>query len=176
PVQEISDWFEHWATAGVKPAFMVEYGVPFSWDWAMYRGWYNGRREWGSAVVPWEFCLAEWNAQFFGDPAYRISDLEKANLRWEAAQFRAGKVWHRWDYPTALGSSAFAERDPIFAMYLKDNWRAYRTWGVSAVSPWEHAIFWKLRPGVDKSRKELPVDWERLQRPGFSADYLGERY
>ena len=49
--------------------------------------------------VPWEFCLAEWNAQFLGDRAYRISEAEKENLRWEAKQFRAGNLWHRWDYP-----------------------------------------------------------------------------
>jgi beta-galactosidase len=175
PIQELSDWFEHWATQGVKPVFLCEYGVPFSWDWTMYRGWYHGKREWGSAVVPWEFCLAEWDAQFFGDRAYRISDREKANLRWEAAQFRAGRVWHRWDYPTTVGSGAFEERNPVFADYITDNWRAYRTWGVSAFSPWEHAMYWLLRDGVDKSRKALPVDWERLQRPGFSPDYLEER-
>jgi len=72
PIQEMDDWFGHWATAGVKPVFLVEYGAPFGWDWTMYRGWYNGQREFGSAVVPWEFCLAEWNAQFLGDEAYRI--------------------------------------------------------------------------------------------------------
>ena len=32
-----------------------------TWDWAMYRGWYKGKREFGSAAVPWEFCFAEWN-------------------------------------------------------------------------------------------------------------------
>jgi beta-galactosidase/beta-glucuronidase len=32
PIQEMSDWFEHWATAGVKPLFLCEYGVPFTWD------------------------------------------------------------------------------------------------------------------------------------------------
>ncbi|HLJ54495.1 MAG TPA: glycoside hydrolase family 2 TIM barrel-domain containing protein, partial [Chthonomonadaceae bacterium] len=147
PVQELCDWFEHWATTGVKPVFLCEYGVPFSWDWAMYRGWYKGKREWGSAVVPWEFCLAEWDAQIFGDRAYAISDKEKANLRWEAAQFRAGRVWHRWDYPNQLGSGGFAERNPVFGEYITANWRAYRGWGVSAFSPWEHAMFWVLRPG-----------------------------
>jgi hypothetical protein len=176
PVQELSDWFEHWATEGVKPVFTCEYGAPFTWDWTMYRGWYKGQREWGSAAVPWEFCLAEWNAQFFGDSAFRISDAEKQNLRWEAKQFAAGKVWHRWDYPVEVGSSRFAERYPVFALYLTDNWRAYRTWGVSAISPWEYGHYWKLREGVDKNRRELKVDWENLQRPGFSPDYLGQRY
>ena len=61
PIQELSDWFEHWATKGVKPVFTCEYGAPFTWDWTMYRGWYKGKRTFGSAAVPWEFCLAEWN-------------------------------------------------------------------------------------------------------------------
>ena len=176
PIQEMSDWFEHWATHGVKPVFTCEYGAPFTWDWTMYRGWYKGQREFGSAMVPWEFCLAEWNAQFFGDQAFQISEPEKANLRWEARQFRAGNLWHRWDYPFAVGSSRFDERYPVFAMYLTDNWRAFRTWGVSAISPWEHEHFWKLREGVDRNRKQFQVDWENLQRPGFSPDYVEQRY
>lgn len=176
PVQELSDWFEHWATAGVKPVFLCEYGAPFSWDWTMYRGWYKGQRSFGSAKVPWEFCLAEWNAQFLGDRAFPASDAEKANLRWEAKQFHEGNLWHRWDYPYEVGSREFSERYPVFALYLEDNWRAFRTWGVSAISPWEHGIFWKLRGGVSKGRKDLPVDWENLQRPGFSPDYIEGRY
>jgi beta-galactosidase len=176
PIQELSDWFEPWATHGVKPVFLCEYGAPFTWDWTMYRGWYQGDREFGSAKVPWEFCLAEWNAQFLGDRAFPISEPERENLRWEAAQFRAGRLWHRWDYPHQVGSTRFDERYPVFAAYLTDNWRAFRTWGVSAISPWEHGHFWKLREGVDKGRKSLPVDWEKLQRPGFSPDYLGQQY
>jgi hypothetical protein len=172
PIQELSDWYGHWAKEGVKPAFMCEYGAPFTWDWTMYRGWYQGKREFGSAAVPWEFCLAEWDAQFLGDRAFAISDMEKANLRWEAKQFAAGKVWHRWDYPTQVGSERFADRQEVLAMYTADNWRAYRTWGVSGISPWEYEVFWTLRDGVDRGRKQLAVDWEQLQRPGFSADYI----
>jgi hypothetical protein len=176
PIQELSDWFEHWATEGVKPAFLCEYGAPFTWDWTMYRGWYKDKREFGSAMVPWEFCLGEWNAQFLGDQAFQISEAEKANLRWEAKQFQAGRLWHRWDYPVDVGSTRFDERYPIFAMYLTDNWRAFRTWGVSAISPWECGHFWKLREGVDKRRKDVDVDWDSLQRPGFSPDYIDQRY
>jgi len=176
PIQELSDWFEHWATQGVKPAFLCEYGAPFTWDWTMYRGWYEDKREFGSAAVPWEFCLAEWNAQLLGDKAFQISDAEKANLRWEAKQFQAGRVWHRWDYPVEVGSTRFDERYPIFAMYLTDNWRAFRTWGVSAISPWECGHYWKLREGVDRRRQDFKVDWDGLQRPGFSPDYIDQRY
>jgi hypothetical protein len=176
PIQEMSDWFEHWATVGVKPVFTCEYSVPFPWDWTMYRGWYQGERSFGSAKVPWEFCLAEWNSQFFGDRAFRISEMEKTNLRWEAKQFRAGSLWHRWDYPHPVGSNIFAERQPVYAMYFTDNWCAFRTWGVSAISPWSHGHYWTLRDGVDKRRREFQVDWENLQRPGFSPDYIEQRY
>jgi hypothetical protein len=177
PIQELCDWFEHWATQGVKPFFACEYGAPFTWDWAMYRGWFKGGREFGSAAVPWDFCLAEWNAQFLGDTAYRISEQEQRNLRWEAEQFRSGRLWHRWDYPHQLGSTDFGERYPVLAKYLTDNWRAFRTWGVSAISPWEHHVFWKLRPGMDRNRRlELTTDWEHVQRPGFSPDYIEQRY
>lgn len=177
PVQELSDWFEAWATRGIKPLFLCEYGAPFTWDWAMYRGWYRARREFGSAVVPWEFCLAEWNAQFLGDAAFLVSEMEKRNLRWEARQFREGRLWHRWDYPHPLSSADFVERDPVFALYLTRNWRAFRTWGVSAISPWEHHILFRLRPEVPRHRREnLPADWAQLQRPGYSPDFLAERF
>jgi len=59
----------------------------------------------------------------------------------------------------------------VFAQYITDNWRAHRTWGISANSPWEYAAFWKLRDGADRGRKEFKVDWEHLQKPGFSPDY-----
>jgi hypothetical protein len=176
PVQEMSDWFEHWSTKGVKPLFTCEYSVPMPWDWTMYRGWYQGKREFGSATVPWEFCVAEWNAQFFGARAYQISNEEQENLRWEAKRFQEGRLWHRWDYPHQVGSSDFAERYPVYAQYFADNWPAFRTWEVSANSPWNHAHYWTLRAGVDKGRQRLPVDWQQLQRPGFSPDYIESRY
>ncbi len=176
PVQELDDWFEHWSTKGVKPMFTCEYMVPCTWDWTMYRGWYKGTRTFGSAVVPWEFCIAEWSSQFLGDRAYQIGEPEKRNIRWEAQQFRAGKLWHRWDYPNQIGSVVFDEMHAIIGRYLNSNWRAFRTWGVSAISPWEYHFFWTLRSGVNQSRKQLKVDWEQLQRPGFSADYIEGRH
>jgi hypothetical protein len=177
PVQEMSDWFEMWAKHGTKPVFTCEYAAPFTWDWGMYRGWYQGKRRFGGAKVPWEFCLAEWNAQFYGDRAYRISEMEKRNLRWEAMRAASGERWHRWDYPHSLGSREFDERDPIIAEYIRDNWRAFRTWGLSANSPWEHRVLFRLHPNAPRNiRRELETDWGNLQRPGFSPDFLQDRY
>ena len=175
PIQEMDDWYEHWATVGIKPAFMVEYGVPFSWDWAMYRGWYKGQRSFGSAQVPWEYCMAEWNAQFLGDHVYDISESEKRNLRWEAPKFAANQEWYRWDYPQPMGSTHpdFEDQQRVWAMYTKDNWRAFRTWGVSGISPWETSgLFWRPKPSVKRDRVELVTDWDAIQRPGYSPDYI----
>jgi hypothetical protein len=176
PAQELSDWFSHWAAVGRKPLFLCEYGSPLSWDFTMYRGWYQGKRAFGSAQVPWEFCLAEWSAQVKGDRAFELSEREKANLRWEAAQYAAGRTWHRWDYPTEVGSNLLSERDEVYAGYIAANWRAFRTHGLSAFCPWDHGHWFRPRDGVDRSRRELPTDWEDLQRPGFSPDFVGERY
>lgn len=144
PPQEMDDWFEHWSTTGVKPLFTCEYSVPFLWDWSMYRGWYKGKREFGGAVVPWEFHVAEWDAQFLGHQTYRIAEAERINLRWEAEQFRQGRAgWRRWDYPYDLGSREFAGRLRIMAMQVEQNWRAFRTWGLSANgAPWDIENYW----------------------------------
>ncbi len=171
PRQEMSDWFGTWATKGDKPLFLCEYGVPLSWDWAMYRGWYKDEREFGSATVPWEFCQAEWSAQFLGDRAFKLTEAEKTNLRWEAEKFRQGKLWYRWDYPHRLGASDFPDRQAVFAEYFTDNLRAFRTWGVSAFCVWDHGHYWVPRAGVDRGRREFKTDWTDLQRPGFSPDY-----
>jgi len=167
PIQEMSDWFEHWATLGVKPLFTCEYIAPCTWDWTMYRGFYKGVRGFGSVAAPWEFCIAEWNSQFFGDQAFKISEPEKKNLRWEAEKFRAGAAWYRWDYPYAVGSDAFDERYPVIAMYITDNWRAFRTWGMSGTNAWQYQDYWKRPEGAAReSRQEGPIDWDSLQRPG----------
>lgn len=179
PSQEMDDWYEHWATVGVKPAFMVEYGVPFSWDWSMYRGWYKGQRSFGNAQVPWEYTMAEWNAQFYGDTAYNVSESEKRNIRWEAQKFKSSEGWFRWDYPYPMGSTNpdFEMQQAVWADYTTDNWRAFRTWGVSGISPWEtRGVFWRLKDGVNRGRVEVKTDWDHLQRPGYSPDYEEGRY
>jgi beta-galactosidase len=178
PVQEMSDWFAHWSTQGVKPLFLCEYGVPMTWDWALYRGWYKGKREFGSAAVPWELCESEWNAQFLGDRAFAVSDRTKNALRFEAKNLREGKGWFRWDYPGgALDDHVSEERHAIFSAYMTNNYRAFRALGVSGYCPWDHGHYWTMRRGLNRNAvTPLKVDWDNLQRPGLSADYIERRY
>ncbi len=176
PPQEMSDWFEHWATYGVKPVFPCEYSVPLLWDWAMYRGWYKGKRAFGDAVVPWEFCMAEWNAQTLGARAYQITEAERENLRWEAEQFRKGRVWRRWDCPHTFGSPEFADVFRVQAAQVTENYHAMRTWGVAATSsPWDTEQYWiGSSRARDSDNLKLEVDWTHLQRPGPRPVYIDE--
>ncbi|MGC9316521.1 MAG: glycoside hydrolase family 2 TIM barrel-domain containing protein, partial [Armatimonadota bacterium] len=179
PIQERSDWFEHWATEGVKPVFLCEYGVPIRMSWTMHRGWYEGRRYWTNGKLKYQFCTAEWGSQFLGDRAFELTEPERQDLRWEAQQWRAGATWYRWDYPFQVNNTpalGVPNIDDVQAMYIADNWRAFRTWGVSAINLWGYGNKWKLREGVDDGRRDLEVDWESLQRPGFSPDFIERRY
>jgi len=175
PIQERSDWFEHWSTEGVKPLYLVEYGMPWGINWAMYRGWYEGKRAFGSARVPWEFCAAEWDSQFLGDKVFQLLDSEKENLRFETKQWRAGRRWYRWDYPFRI-TTRHPRKEDVWALHIAENWRAFRTWNLSGFSTWGYSPLWKLRDGVDKGRETLEVDWDNIQRPGFSPDFIEGRY
>ena len=73
----------------------------------------------------------------------------------------------RWDYPYPVGDARLDEMQPVQAAYTTDNWRAFRTWGLSGNSPWEHDRFWKLRDGFQHRRQDLPVDWDNLAAAGL---------
>ncbi|HUS81296.1 MAG TPA: hypothetical protein VM283_08520, partial [Armatimonadota bacterium] len=179
PVQERSDWFDHWATEGVKPLFLCEYGVPLRMSWTMHRGWFEGERSFTNGRIRHQFCTAEWGSQFLGDRSFDLTEPERANLRFEAGRWRANAKWYRWDYPFQVANTpalGVPNIDEVQAEYITANWRAFRTWGVSATNHWGYGNEWKLRDDVDRSRKNLPVDWEGLQRPGFSPDYIEGPY
>jgi beta-galactosidase len=182
PIQERSDWFKHWATEGVKPLFLCEYGVPLGMSWTLHRGWeegkwYKGKRHYTNGKLQYQFCTAEWGSQFLGDASYNLTEQEKGNIRFEAGKWRAGETWYRWDYPFRVHASPLGipNLSDVQAMYIRDNWRAYRAWGVSALNIW-HRSLWKLRKDVDTQRKVYSVDWDNLQKPGFSPDFIDKRF
>jgi hypothetical protein len=154
----------------VKPAFLCEYGAPFTWDWTMYRGWYKGKREFGSAAVPWEFCLAEWNAQFFGDRAFQISESEKANSA------LGSKAVPRWQGLASLGLSkrgwliALRRTISLVRHVSERQLASFSHLGVSAISPWDTSTFGNCArcgqepPGVQGGLGKPPAS-------GFSPDY-----
>ena len=69
----------------------------------MHRGYPKGKIEgrwvYGNSDLMWQFCTAEWGAQFRGDAAYDLTEAERRNMRFEAQRWRAGRPWRRWGYP-----------------------------------------------------------------------------
>ncbi len=140
----------------------------------------QGRSLLGKRRLPWEFCMGEWNSQFLGDRAFQLNNAEKVNLRWETKQWRAGQIWNKWHYPQNPSSPyswGHKEQDEVWAMYITDNWRAFRALGVSARNAWGYSVFWELRDGAKPpQRRDLTVDWDHLQRPGLSPDCVPASY
>ena len=215
PVQEMSEWFCTWAAKSKKPVFPTEFGNAVDADFTMFRGYEpaaNGEvltpleepklgrtgsmRKQGSyfygSSIRHEYHLPGWGAQFRGDVAYQLTDKEKTNLRAEAEQWKKHTAgWKFWIYPINVNSFSFDvpnERD-VQAMYVNDNWPAFRTLGVSGMNTWYYSELFQLKdnptrgkPGVTmrdgwtKNDREQPVfpiatDWEHLQRPGYSPDW-----
>ena len=177
PIQEMSDWFEHWSTKGVKPVFTVRVrrAVLLGLDDVsrLVQGPARiGQRPGAVGVLPRR--VERPVPRRPGVPDRRTGEegppLGGRSNSGPASSGIAGII------RMPVGSTVFDDPQTVFAQYTTDNWRAFRTWGVSANSPWEYArTFWKLRKGLDRRRKELKVDWDNLQKPGFSPDYTAPR-
>ena len=179
PIQEMSDWFEHWADGGSQAASSpASTARPSRWDWTMYRGWYKGQRE------------LRQRRRCPGSSASRSGTRSSSATRPSGSARRRRRTCAGRPSSSAPASSGIAGTTPI-SWARATSTSATRCWprtspttgGPSAPGacrrsrPGSIDHFWKLRAGVDRDRREeLPVDWENLQRPGFSPDYLEERY
>jgi beta-galactosidase len=215
PPQEVSDWFATWAEKSKKPVFPTEFGNAVDADFTMFRGYdlsangevtapledaklgrNGGMRKQGSyfygSALRTEYHLPGWGAQFRGDIAYQLTANEITNLRAEADQWKKKTPgWKFWSYPINVNTPYFDapnERD-VQAMYVNDNWPAFRTLGVSGTNIWYYSeLFrlkdnaWQKKPGVtmrdgwtnnDRDQPVFPIatDWDALQKPGYSCDW-----
>ena len=166
PVQERSDWLQHWSETGVKPLFFVEWGMPHVSSWSSYRG----------PLFIWR-CTAyqslwasEFAAAFRGDVAYEgdTPEVVKA-LRHEEKLWAAGEpfAWSRLKQPiSSLTNNYYG----IQALYMADNWRSHRAWGITAMLPWDQESFHR-RVGAS-SASENPARWQNLKAPGIVPDFI----
>ena len=172
PIQERSDYYAHWAAEGVKPVFHCEYGLPMDESFINCR---EGYQILGSSMAL-ELCSVEWGAQFRGDAAYKLPDEEKENIRFEATHWKNRSTYHKGQYPF-FEFASFPNIKEVLAMYVADNWPAFRTLGVTGTNAWGQMRYWHPRAGVDRSHPiPCTTDWDAIQRPGFSPDFMNRRY
>ena len=154
--------------------FTCEYGAPFTWDWTMYRGWYKGKRD---------------VRQRRGAVGVLLRRVERAVPRRPGLpDQRAGEG------EPALGGQAVPRRQRSGTAGI------IRTRSARTVFDDQHTVIGhvhhrqlaglphlgrvgQLAVGVrpllaaratawTRAARRCTVDWENLQRPGFSPDYI----
>ena len=167
PVQERSDWLEHWSREGVKPLFFVEWGMPHISSWSSYRG---PLFIWRSAGYQ-SLWASEFAAALRGDAAYEGDTPETVKaLRHEEDLWAQGKpfFWGKLNQPLRALTNNY---QGVQALYMADNWRSHRAWGISAMLPWDQEAF-HVRTGASTGGRENPARWEGLKSPGIVPDIL----
>lgn len=165
PPQERSDWLGHWAETGVKPLFFVEWGLPHIASWSSFRG---PAFIWRSEAFQqaWD---SEFAAALIGEQAYRMTPEKLALLREEERLWAAGKPFH-WGRLSGALKQCDSTYLGVQALAAGDNWRAHRTWGISAMLPWDQEGLW--RRVAPTPARDHPGRAEGLQRPGIVPDQL----
>jgi len=171
PIQERSDWTEHWATQGVKPLFFVEWGLPHISSWSSYRG---PKFIWRCEAFQ-SLWAAEFAAQFWGDAAYRDDAAAVKALDHEERLWAMGVpfAWSKLNQPLRGLAQNYTE---VQAHFADDNWRSHRTWGVSAMLPWDQGDFWRRVAETQTAVVENAL--KGLKCPGIVPDCTlsGEQY
>ena len=169
PKQERSDWLEHWATEGTKPLFFVEWGLPHVSSWSSYRGpnfiW---RSEEYQSI--WD---AEYNAAYLGDAAYEPTPQRIRSREWEEELWGRGRPFH-WGQLIRYFRDDEQHHVRMKALFADDNWRCLRTWGVSAMLPWDQGNLWRRSADYRAQPADVPDETalHGLARPGIVPDRL----
>lgn len=163
PSQERSDWLEHWEKHGVKPLYMMEWGMPHVCSWSSFRG---PAFIWGTEAVQC-IWLNEFNARYLGENAYR-SDRSKTALMKAQEKLSGNKKIH---FGKLNWFSRYADTQKVWAMLIQDNFRDLRARGLSGLLPWDADAYW----GANKPEKPKLLEdrFANLKRTGMSPDYSG---
>ena len=135
PIQERSDWYEHWEKEGVMPIFIVEYGTPHLASWSSYRGEDNGRNIWSARGATQTCWLDEFNSSIIGERAFHASPVKQRNL--ELAEFHT--KGNKPVYFGAWNKVQYEDEDlnEVLTLFAKRNYRDLRARGVTMLLPWD---------------------------------------
>ena len=167
PIQEKSDWFEHWEIRGRIPLMLMEWGAPHVASYSSHRG--NPFIH-HAAVNQW-LHLLEWGAPFFGESIYASTPALKRYYREESRLLRRNAKLHLWQLQSAWGATDLPQR--IWEKQLHDNLFSLRRRGVSALLPWDQVRL--MRRIAEFREMENPDRFRNLKQPGTSPDRFNTR-
>ncbi|OGV71686.1 MAG: hypothetical protein A3K19_20615 [Lentisphaerae bacterium RIFOXYB12_FULL_65_16] len=150
-LQEREEWPSRWVADGDMPLLMVEFGTP------LYTTFHRGRQGYGHASSS-EPLYSEFCAIYEGADAYRAETAAYRKLL--AATFQKDQLWSTWHNIDA--EQLHPGYQQLQALFIRNTWRAWRTWGVTGGTvPWSNmgwqkdsgpaavAVGLKPRPPVD---------------------------
>ncbi len=133
PIQELADWFEHWATAGREAGLhlRVHGAVHLGLDDVPrvvqgQRGSSAAPRCRGSSASPSGTRSSSATGPTRSASRRRRTSAGRPSSSAPAGSGTAGTT------PTRSARRCSTSQHAIIGQYLADNWRAFRTWGVSA--------------------------------------------
>ncbi|GBC94547.1 Beta-galactosidase BoGH2A [bacterium HR16] len=127
PLQEREEWLGEWVRRGDLPFMAIEFGTPF------HATFLRGRNGFGDAIFT-EPLATEFAAIYLGAGAY---STETAAYRDRIARtLVGGQRYSSWHGARELMElPAFQQ---LQALYIRNTWRSWRTWGISGgMVPWE---------------------------------------
>ena len=171
PIQERMEWLSHWAARGVRPLFFVEWGCPHQASWGGHRvGPFIWRNKVNSQPLAVEFAAA-----ITGDRAYDLTEADERHIDRYERVYARGEPFHissvLGDYWGEAREHNFLEIKSAFTARV---WPAFRTWGISAILPWDQADVGRYRPG-SPARVEVEEPAARWAEPGIHPDFVPVR-
>lgn len=153
PIQERSDWFEHWEQTGVMPLIIVEWGTPHIASWSSYRGGPKGVNIWSARDWTQQCWMNEYNAAFLGEKAYADSPAKQLLMQRHQYKLKGNK-------PAYFGGNFTAplidepDTQEVASLYARRNYRDLRARGVTSFLPWDMdgGFFFTNNPAIPKAR------------------------
>ena len=155
-LQEREEWPSAWARDGDMPMFMVEFGTP------LYSSFHRNKQGYGNAAIS-EPLYTEYAAIYYGAGAYAMETPEyRARL---ANSYQGGRNWVSWHGPAANDTPvevpSYVE---INALFNRNTYRTWRTFGVTGVVPWNFGAGWLRRNPDENKQPRVEVPFEPGRR------------
>lgn len=165
PIQERADYLSHWSSAGKKPLFLTEFGMPFVASWGRFRGPGVAR-----PTTDNEPLFVEYSASLTGARAYALNAVHESYVdNYESAFLKRGRTgWGELSNP--IRRSTEWNYVEIQTMHAYRTFPAMRTYGISALLPWD---FKSIANWTDQTPARVVVTEpaEAWTTPGLHPDF-----
>lgn len=156
PIQERSDWFEHWEKNGVMPLVIVEWGLPHQASWSSYRGGPKGVNIWSARNWTQQCWMNEYDCAFLGEDAFRGSPGKKLLMERHQLKIQGNRPAY---YGGNFNSVLMGEPDyhAVLTSYASRNLRDIRARGVTSILPWDIEYeFFTNNPAIPHGQRIRP--------------------